>query len=127
MSAYNGTYYCGHYVIKKINETKSLFYSYECIGDYDNGYHKRKTIYKVIEINYINSVYNSNSILYTSSSPSSTSSLPYSYGNIFATIIDDDNTYKFLKYGVKTQAGSYITKAGFTDYENPSTYDTYNN
>ena len=53
------------------------------------------------------------------------STIQYSPGDIIPSIIDSSN--QFLKYGVKTQSGSYITKAGFTYYENPSTYDTYNN
>ena len=126
LNLYNDQFYDGHYVVKKTDENKLLFYSYYCIGAFRAGYGvDRNVFYKVSELNYINGEYNSNTQLHSSSSSSSSSSLSYSYGNIFATIID--NTYKFLKYGVKTQAGSYITKAGFTDYENPSTYDTYNN
>ena len=59
------------------------------------------------------------------SNDQSSQKLPYSAGDTIPSIIDSSN--KFLKYGVKTQAGSYVAKAGFTYYENPSTYDTYNN
>lgn len=58
------------------------------------------------------------------SNDQSSQKLSYSAGDTIPSIIDSSN--KFLKYGVKTQAGSYIAKAGFTYYENPSTYDTYN-
>lgn len=52
------------------------------------------------------------------------SKLSYQSCNSFPNILNNDN--QFLKYGAKTHSGSYIRKAGFTDYQNPSTYDTYN-
>ena len=124
---YNTTYYDGHYVVKEVNENKILLYAYYCYGSYNSTYYFFKPYlhYKVIEANFVNGEYTSSSELYFAYATDEVEQLSYTYGNIFATIIDVD--YKFLKYGAKTQSGSYYNKAGFTYYENPSTYNTYNN
>lgn len=123
---YNTAYYDGHYVVKEVNENKLLLYLYYCYGSYNSTYYffKPYVYYKVIEVNFVNGEYTTRSELYSTYATDEVEELSYTYGNIFATIVDVD--YKFLKYGVKTQSGSYIAKAGFTYYENPSSYDLYN-
>ena len=51
--------------------------------------------------------------------------LNYQPAGINPQIIQPE-TNKNLLYGVHTEQGNYITKTGFTYYENPSVVDTYN-
>ena len=121
---FSGKYFDGHYLIKKIDENKLILYSYEGLGHFFTGSGvETQSNYKVIEINFVDGVYNSNTTIVSKYS-SYAKDFYYGYGNIFASIIDVD--YKFLKYGVKTQKGTFIKKAGFTYFENPISYDTYN-
>ena len=111
----------GKILINQINDNELYLYI-----NYINGYYRSSLEYK-IEYNIYNiKVENNNYIFNTilNKVSNSSSSLPYQNCNTFPTILNSDN--QFLKYGAKTQAGSYITKAGFTYYENPSTFDTYN-
>ena len=83
--------------------------------------------YYVHKLLFNNDIFESKEIVHSTASNTSSGGekLNIQNCNSIPSIINSD--YKFLKYGAKTQSGNYITKAGFTDYQNPSTYDTYNN
>ena len=91
-------------------------------------YYNSRYGYRYYQVSYTVNKFSNNTmtniITQNYSNDQSSQKLPYSAGDTIPSIIDSSN--KFLKYGAKTQAGSYIAKAGFTYYENPSTYDTYN-
>lgn len=112
--------------VKEINN-ETYVYTNFILPEYSNRYGTRyKNSYRVYKLLFNNLVYENYETLY--SADSSYSDYGYKLNiqecNSLPNIINSE--YKFLKYGAKTQTGSYVTKVGFTDYENPSTYDTYN-
>ena len=117
------TYKYASIYVKNIDTQNILLYHYYWTREPGSSVY-RYVYYYVYKVNIINKT---TETLHSSTSPYTPwdGEMGYIPANVFPTIID--SSYKFLKYGAKTQAGSYITKAGFTDYENPSTYDTYNN
>lgn len=110
--------------VKNIDSQNIVIYHYYWYRQGGSGTVYRYVSYQIYKVNIIDKT---TETLHSSRSSGTAwdNNMGYIPANVFPTIID--SSYKFLKYGAKTQAGSYITKAGFTDYENPSTYDTYNN
>lgn len=114
--------------VKQINNNEVYVYTNYTKTFWYNIYNEPywKVMYDVYKITFNNDIYESYEKLFSVSSPQSgyNTHINIQNSNSLPNIINSD--YKFLKYGAKTQSGNYITKAGFTHYENPSTYDTYN-